>query len=201
MSSAAAANDDRPACSVCRERFHDNYALDRHMKQSHTNQWTNQNQGRPVTLYPCDQPGCGKLASNTRKDAYVDHLSSQHGVDVISKKMTTEVSYLKRKTADTLLKHIEKEGNELNELNTMILDIEDWFAQHPPAVPYQSCHGLDVTLVFETDPAQLPGTRSGLVAELVNIREERKKLGELNTMRGVWDVREAVYDDLNKLLG
>lgn len=49
-----------------------------------------------------------KNKSNTRKDAYVDHLSSQHGVDVFSKKMTTEETYLKRKTPAVLSKHIAK---------------------------------------------------------------------------------------------
>lgn len=49
--------------------------------------------------------------------------------------------------------------------------------------------------------SQLPGTKSELVDELVRIRDETKTLGQLHTMRGVMDVREAVYDDLRKLLG
>ncbi|KKY39799.1 hypothetical protein UCDDA912_g00114 [Diaporthe ampelina] len=140
------------------------------------------------------------LANNTRNDYYVDHLSAQHGIDIPSMRRTTDAWYLKRKTNNTLRSHIVQEAAELNELNTKISQLEGCLAVEPPAVPYQSRHGFDVTTIFETDQAQLPSKKSDLVTYLRDMRAERNKAGALYTRPGVTDTREAVLDDLETLL-
>lgn len=70
---------------------------------------------------------------------------------------TTKPKHLKRKINQTLKLHIVEEAGELNEINKPIRDIEAHFARYPPAMPYESCHGWDVS-IFETDMDRLHKT-------------------------------------------
>lgn len=58
---------DRVSCAVCHDSLANNQAVARHMQRWHPTcvEWANSVPGIQVTFYPCDMPGCNKLANFT----------------------------------------------------------------------------------------------------------------------------------------
>lgn len=193
----------RLPCTVCGQTLCHKISLKRHMLRWHPTEWMNQDQGegRQIQYYPCPIPGCNRLNNNTRHDFKTDHLSMAHGIDAPSRLRTSDFNYLKRKTEGVLMQHIVQEAAKLNYLNAKIRRLECLLNLSSSAIPYRSCHGLDVYTVFETDPYLLPAVKLDLVSYLQRLRITRNEVGWLYTVDGAKDIRDGIADELETLMG